>query len=121
MANPSAGIYVVIAKAGTNHFLHQIDFFVGASGRRNSTYAGTAILALNIFKTFSGISHRLFPGHFFPWVVDTVANHGYCNTVFMSGVTKGKAALNTGVAFVGLAVFVRCHAHYLVALHFCFK
>ena len=87
----------------------------------NSPYAGAAILGLNRFKALRGVGHRLFPGHFFPWVVDTVANHGYCNAVFMGGITKGKSALNTGMAFIGLAVFVGCHAHYLIALHLGFK
>ena len=39
----------------------------------------------------------------------------------MGGITKGKTALNAGMAFIGLTIFVGGHTHNLVAFHLGFK
>ena len=76
---------------------------------------------LNALKPFSRIGYRFIPRNFLPWIINTIANHWYSNAVFVRGITKCKATLYTGVAFIRFAVFVGRHTHYFIAFHFGFK
>ncbi len=60
-----------------------------------------------------------FPADFLPWIFNIGTNHGFGYTIFMGGITKGKASLNTGVTMIGLAIFIGHHANDLLAFHFC--
>ncbi|CAI8321284.1 MAG: Uncharacterised protein [Porticoccaceae bacterium UBA1117] len=79
------------------------------------------MLRLNILKAFSGIRYCFIPGHFLPWIINTISDHWYGNTVFMRRITKRKTTLYTSVALIRFTVFVGRHTHYFIAFHFGFK
>ena len=55
--------------------------------------------------------------HLAPGIGDLGADHRLGDAVLVGRIAPGEAALDAGMAVVGLAVLVRHHAHHLVALH----
>ena len=118
VANPRAGIHVVVAERGAHHFLHCPHFLVGAARRRDAADGFSAMLGLDGFEALGGVVDGLLPRHFAPRIVGGFADHRRGDALAMVGVAPREAALHAGMAVVRLAVLVRHHAHHLVALHF---
>ena len=118
MANTGAGIDIIIAESCTYEFLYQVGFLITTARGCNATNTIPAVFGLNLSQTSGGKLNRFFPTDFTPGLVNTVADHRPGDAVFVAGITKGKTALDTGMAFVGLTVLVRCHAHHLVIPRF---
>jgi hypothetical protein len=59
----------------------------------------------------------LFPGDFAPGIGDLLADHRIEDAVLVGGVAPGEAALDAGMAAVGLAVLVGHHADQFLAAH----
>ncbi|MND29242.1 hypothetical protein D3C80_197460 [compost metagenome] len=118
MANPRAGVDVVVAERRAHQFLHQVGFFVGATAGGDAADGVAPVLQLDAAEFAGRVGHRLVPADFLPGVVDVLADHRLGDAVRVGGVAPGEAALDAGVAVVGAAVLVRDHAHQLVALHF---
>src|SRR5690606_19088978 len=116
MAEPRAGVDIVIAKGGTHHLLHEIGFFVGAARRGNTAHRTDSMPGLNSADLRSRVVDRLFPAHHLPRVVDGLTYHRSGDAVLVGGVSPGKAPLHTEMPLIGLAVLPRHHAHNLVAL-----
>jgi hypothetical protein len=56
---------------------------------------------------------RLLPGDLAPGLVDRLADHRVEDAVLVVGVAPGEAALDAGMAAIGLAVLVGHHADQL--------
>ena len=117
VADARAGVDVVVAERGAHQLLHQVGFFVGAARRGDAADRVAAVLRLDALELAGGVVDRLVPAHFLPRVGDLLADHRLGDAVLVRGVAPGEAALDAGVAVVGLAVLLRHHAHDFVALH----
>src|SRR5262249_1024340 len=76
-----------------------------------------AVLRLDAPELGGRVADRLLPAHLAPRIVDAGADHGLGDPVLVGRIAPGEAALDAGVALVGLAVLPRHHAHDLSALH----
>src|SRR5471032_1322590 len=117
VADPRAGVDVVVAERGTHQFLHQVGFFVGAAAGGDATNRIAAVLLLQPAEFAGGVGHRFVPADFLPRVVDVFADHRFGDAIRVGGVAPGKATFDAGMAVVGLTVFVRNHTHQFVAFH----
>ena len=118
MADAGAGIDIVVAEAGADQLLHQIGFFVGAARRGDAADGVAAIFGLDPLELGCRIVKRLVPRHFAPGIGDLLADHRLEDALLVGGVTPGEAALDAGMAAIGLAVLVGHHAHDFLAAHF---
>ena len=117
MADAGAGIDVVVAKTAADQFLHQIGFFIGAAGGGDAADGVAAILLLNALELRRGKIERLVPRHLAPGIGDVLADHRLEDALLVGGVAPGEAALDAGMAAIGLAVLVGNHAHDFLAAH----
>ncbi|MCY1411168.1 hypothetical protein D9M71_265500 [compost metagenome] len=117
MADAGAGVDVVVAEGGAHQLLHQVGLFVGAAAGGDAADGVAPVLHLDAAELAGRVVDRLFPADFLPGIADVLADHRLGDAVRVGGVAAGEAALDAGVAVVGLAVLVRNHAHQLVALH----
>ena len=117
MAHPRASIDIVVAEGGAHELLHEIGLFVGAARGGDAAHRALAVFLLDALEFRRGVGDRLFPRHLPPRVGDLLADHRLQDAVFMRGVAIGEAALDAGMAAIGLAVLVGQHAHELVAAH----
>src|SRR6185503_12283200 len=101
-----------------DQFLHQIGFFIGATGGRDPADGISAILLLDAFELGSGEAERFVPRHLLPGIIDALADHRLEDALLVGGVAPCEAALDAGVAAIGLAVLVGNHAHDFLAAHF---
>src|SRR5215470_15326802 len=112
MADPRAGIDIVVAEAAADQLLHQESFFVGAARRRDAADRPAAILLLNTLEFGCGAADRFLPGHFAPGIGDPLADHGLEDAFAVGGVPPREAALDAGMSAVRLAVLKGHHAHH---------
>ncbi|MDT4826606.1 hypothetical protein FQZ97_599210 [compost metagenome] len=117
MADPRAGVDVVRAERRAHQLLHQPGFFVGAARRGDAADRVAAMFFLDAAEFGGRVADGLVPGHFFPGIGDVLADHGLQHALFVRGVAPGEAALDAGMAAVGLAVFPGHHAHHFLSLH----
>src|SRR5216684_6294898 len=101
MADPRAGIDVVVAEAAADQLLHQEGLFVSAARRGDAADRPASILLLDALEPRCGAADRFLPGHFAPGIGDALA---------VGGVTPGEAALDAGMSAVRLAVLIGHHA-----------
>ena len=118
VADACAGVGVVVQEDRTGKFLHEIGFFVGAARRGDHADRMAPMIGNDALHAVRGKLHRLGPRHFFPRIVDAVADHRAKDAVFVAGIAVSKAALHAGMATVGLAVLVGRHAHQFIAAQF---
>ena len=121
MADAGAGIRIIVHKHGAGQFLHQIGFFIGAARRGDHAHRMTPMLVDQTLHAVRGEGHRLIPRHFLPRIVDVLADHRVQDAILVAGIAIGEAALDAGMATVGLAVLVRDHPHQFVAAHLGFE
>src|SRR5262249_19874161 len=76
-----------------------------------------AVLGLNALELGGSKAECLVPGNFLPGVLDPFADHRLENAFLVGGVAPGEAALDAGMAAIGLAVLPRHHAHHFLAAH----
>ena len=117
VANPRAGVDIVVAERGPHHLLHHPHFLVGAAGGGDAADGLAAVPGLRRLQSGCGERNRLLPTHFPPRIGSGLAHHRLGDAILVVGIAPGEAPLDAGVAVVGLAVLVRNHAHHLVALH----
>ena len=117
MADPGAGIGVVVAERRAGQLLHQIGFLVGAARRRDDADRVLARLRLDTLELRGNPLDRHIPTHFPPGIGDLLADHRLQDAVAMLRVSPGEAALDAGVPVIRLAVLPRHHAHHLIATH----
>ena len=117
MADPGAGINIVVAKTGADEFLDEVGLFIGAARRGDATDRVLAVFCLDAFEFGRRIGERFVPRDFAPWVRDLGADHRLQDPVPVGGVAIGEAPFNAGMAVIGLAVLVRNHADQLLAPH----
>ncbi|MCY1496817.1 hypothetical protein D9M68_307670 [compost metagenome] len=117
MADPGAGVDVVVAEGGAHQLLHQVGLFVGAAAGGDAADGVAPVLQLDAAEFAGCVVHRLFPADFLPGIADVLADHRLGDAVRVGRIAPGEAALDAGVAVVGLAVAVGNHAHQLLALH----
>src|SRR5690606_37735142 len=72
---------------------------------------------LDFVELVRRVAERFLPADFLPGLVDALADHRVEDAVLVVGIAVGEAALDAGVAAVGLAVLPRNHAHQLLAAH----
>ena len=116
MADPGAGIDVVVGEGGADQLLHQIGFLVGAARGRDAADGEAAVLGLDALELAGGVGQGFFPGDFAPGIVDVPADHRRLHALRVGRVAPGETALDAGVAGVGATRLVRHHAHDLLAL-----
>src|SRR5229473_1569681 len=117
MADPRAGIDVVVAEAAADQLLHQEGLFVSAARRGDAADRPASILLLDALEPRCGAADRFLPGHFAPGIGDALADHRLEDALAVGGVTPGEAALDAGMSAVRLAVLIGHHAHDFVAAH----
>ena len=117
VADPGAGVDIVVAERGAHHLLHHPDFLVGAARRGDAADGRPAVALLDVLQALGGVFDGLVPADFAPGVVGGLADHRRGDPVPVVGVAPGEAALDAGMAVVRLAVLVRHHAHHHVALN----
>ncbi len=117
MADPRASIDIVVAEGGAHELLHEEGLFVCAARRGDAADGAAAIFRPDALELGGGIVDRLFPGHFAPRIGDLRPDHRLQHAVLVGGVAVGEAALDAGMAAIGLAVLVRQHAHDFLAAH----
>lgn len=117
MADPRAGVDVVVAEGRAHQFLDQVRLFVGAAAGGDTADGIAPVLELDAPELAGGVGYRLVPADLLPRVLQALADHGFGDAVRMGRVPPGKTALDTGVTVVGAALLVRNHAHQLVAFH----
>ena len=117
MADARAGIDIVVAEAGAHQLLHQEGFLVGAARRGDAADRAAAVCRLDALELGGDAADRLVPGHFAPRIGDLLADHRLEDALAVVGVAPGEAALDAGMAAIGLAVLVGHHAHHFVAAH----
>ncbi len=117
MAHACAGVHVVVPEPGAHELLHQVGFLVGAARGGNATDRMRAVCLLDALELAGDVRERLAPAHRLPRVGDFRADHRRGDAVRMAGVADREAALDAGMAVVGVAVLVRHHAHDFLALH----
>ena len=94
MADPRAGIRIIVHKDSTRQLLHQIGFFVGAARRGDHADRVAPMIGNDALHAVRGKLHRLGPRHFFPRIVDAVADHRAKDAVFVASIAVSKAALH---------------------------
>ncbi len=118
MADARAGIRVVVHEHGAGQLLHEVGLFVRAAAGGDDAYRLTAVFRLDALHPVGGKRHRLGPGHLATRIGDRVPDHRLQDAVLVRGIAIGKAALDAGMAPVGLAVLVRGHADQFIPPHF---
>ena len=118
MAHPRTGVGVVVQKHRASQFLNQIGLFIGAPTGGDDPHRMSPMFGNDALHALGGEVHRLGPGHFFPRIVDAVADHRRQDAVLVAGIAVGKPPLDAGMPPVGLAVLVRRHPHQLIAAQF---
>ena len=111
MADARAGIDVVVAEHGAHQLLHQKGLLVGAARRGDAADRAGAVFRLDAPELGGDAADRLVPAHLAPGIGDLLAQHRLQDAVPVIGVAPGEAALDAGMAVIGLAVLVRHHAH----------
>src|SRR5690606_11114284 len=76
-----------------------------------------AVPGLDHVQLVGGVGERLDPPNFAPRLVDGLADHRIEDAVLVVGIAVGEAALDAGVAAVGLAVLPGDHANELLTAH----
>ena len=116
MADPRAGVGVVVAEDRPRQLLHQVGFLVGAAARGDDPDRLAPMLLLDAPQPRRGEAERLLPAHLAPRLVDRVADHRVQDPVPVRGVAVGEAPLDAGMPAVRLAVLVGHHPHQRVAV-----
>ena len=117
VADSGAGVDVVVAEAGADQLLHHEDFFIGAARRGDAADRIPAVFGLDALELLGGEIERLVPRHFLPRVGDLLAHHRVEDALLVVGIAPGEAALDAGMAAIGLAVLERHHADDFLAAH----
>ena len=117
MADPRAGIDIVVAEAGADQLLDEEGLLVGAARRGDAADRALAIFGLDAAELGRGMRDRLVPAHLAPGLVDRGADHRLEDALLVGGIAPGEAALDAAMAAIGLAVLPRHHADDLLALH----
>ena len=117
VADARAGIDIVVAEGGADQLLHQEGFFVGAARRRDAADRAAPVGRLDALELGGDAPDRFVPGDLAPRIGDLLADHRLEDALAVGGVAPGEAALDAGMAAIGLAVLVRHHAHDFVAAH----
>ena len=112
VADPGAGVDVVVAERRPHHLLDDVDLLVGAARGGDAADRADAVLGLDRPEPLGHAADGLLPGDHAPLVVDRVAHHRVHLAVVVAGVAVGEAALDAGVALVGAAVLARDHPHH---------
>ena len=114
-------IHIVVAKSGTDKFLHKEGLFVRATRRGNTPDRIRTIFRLNPLELGGRVGDRLFPVHFAPRVGNFSTDHRFGDAILMRGITPGKTSLHAGVAMIRLTILVRHHAHHVLTAHLCLE
>jgi hypothetical protein len=118
MADAGAGIDIVVAEAGADQLLHQIGLFVGAARRGDAADRRSrpcfSWMRRNSEATRPIASSQLTSRQ---GSVDLLADHRLEDAVRDGSIAPGEAALDAGMAAIGLAVLPGHHAHELLAAH----
>ena len=116
VADAGAGVDIVVAERGADQLLDDEHFLVGATGGSDAADRAAAVFGLDALQPLGRMADRLVPGHDPPRLVDRFPDHGLGHPVLVGRVAPGEAALDAGMAVIGLAVLMRRHAHDPVAL-----
>ena len=111
MADPRAGVGVVVAKHRADHLLDEEGLLVGAPARRDAADGAAPVPGLDVAQPGRGEVYRLVPADFAPRRLDAVADHRVQDAVLVAGIAPGEPPLHAGMATIGLAVLVGRHAH----------
>ena len=117
VADPRAGVDVVVAEHGTHHLLHEEGLLVGAARGSHGAYRVFAVLLLQATEIEGDAADGLVPGRLAPRIADALAHERREHPVRVGRVAPSEASLDAGVAAVGLAVVMGDHAHDLVAAY----
>ena len=108
VADPRAGVDVVVAERRPHHLLDDVDLLVGAAAGGDAADRADAVLGLDRLEALGDraiASSHVTSRHSSSIVSRTIG----AAPVLVGGVAVGEAALDAGVALVGAAVLVRDH------------
>ena len=117
VAHPRAGIDIVRSEPGAHQLLHEEGFLIGAAAGGDTAKRPRPVLRLDRVELACRVGQSLVPRNLAPWLIDGLADHRGSDAIGVIGVTPCEAALDAGVAAIGLAVLPRHHAHQLLAAH----
>src|SRR5205085_1597572 len=116
VADAGTGVDVVVAEGRAHQLLHEVGLLVGAARGGDAADRIAAVLRLQALELGGRVRDRGVPRDLLPRLVDRGADHRRGDAVLVRRIAPGEAALDAGMAFVGLAVLPRRHAHDLGAL-----
>ena len=121
MADPGAGVDVVVAEARAHQLLDQERLLVAAAGRGDAADRIPAILRLQALELARRVGDRDLPAHGQPRVRDPASDHRRRDAIGVGRVSVGEAALDAGVTRVRAALAVRHHPHHGLTLDLCIQ
>ena len=121
VADPGAGVDVVVAEGGPHHLLHDEDLFVRAARGRDPADGTDAVASLDRSQAISRVGDGLFPAHDPPRVCDRLTDHRRQHALFVRRVSPGEASLHARMTLVRPSVLVGDHADDLVAAQLGFE
>ena len=118
VADAGAGVDIVVAEAHAHELLDQKHLFVRAARGADRADKIAPVPSPNAPEFARRTGERLVPRDLPPRILDPRADHRLENPVLVRGVAIGEAALDAGMAFVGLARLLGDHTQDFVALQF---
>src|SRR5690625_281774 len=103
VADPRAGIGVVVAEDRAGELLHEICFLVRAAAGGENADRVAPMNLLYSPELAGGEGQCLVPFDLAPWLVDPLADHRLQDTLLVVRIAIGEAPLDAGMAMIGLA------------------
>src|SRR5712691_4348174 len=100
MADPRAGIDIVVAETAADQLLHKKGFFIGAARRRDAADRPAPVFCLDASEFGRSVGNRFLPRYFAPRIGDPLADHRLEDAFAVGGVAPGEAAFHAGMATV---------------------
>ena len=118
MTDAGTRIDIVVTEGRPDQLLNDVGFLVGAATRGQTAHRVFAVLRLNSLELRRRVVDRLFPGYFLPRIRDLFADHRLGNAILVRCIAEGKAAFDTRMAMIGVAILVGNHSDHFSTLHF---
>src|SRR5262249_61985072 len=106
VADAGAGVDIVVAEGRAHQLLDEESLFVGAARRGDPADRTSAVFRLDAFELGGRVVDGLFPGYLAPWIGALLSDHRLQNAIPVRGIAVSEAALDAGMAAIGLAVLV---------------
>ena len=121
VADARASVDIVVAEGSADQLLHEEGLLVGAARGGDAADGAAAVFRLDALELGGRVVDRLFPRHLAPRIGDLRPDHRLQHAVLVKSIAVSEAALDAGMASIGLAILVGEHAHHFLAAHLCLE